>query len=105
MLKQTKGHKGVRHRLYRRAHESLIHAGMYAYAHRRARKGDMRRLWNIRVNAAARMNGLSYSRLIHGLKLGGIVINRKILAELAVNDPDGFSQIAEAAKQHLEVAA
>lgn len=105
MLKQTKGHKGVRHRLYRRAHESLIHALQYSYAHRRERKGDMRRLWNLRVNAAARDNGITYSRLIHGLKLAGVAVNRKMLAELAVDDPDGFARIAEQAKAQLEQAA
>ena len=105
MLKQTKGHKGVRHRLYRRAHESLIHALQYSYAHRRERKGDMRRLWNLRVNAAARANGISYSRLIHGLKLAGVAINRKMLAELAIDDPDGFAAIAAQAKAQFEEAA
>ncbi len=104
LLKQTKGHKGVRHRLYRRAHESLIHALQYSYAHRRERKGDMRRLWNLRVNAAARANGISYSRLIHGLKLAGVAVNRKMLAELAVDDPDGFAKIAAHARAQLEEA-
>ncbi len=105
MLRQTKGHKGVRHRLYRRAHESLIHALQYSYAHRRERKGDMRRLWNLRVNAAARANGITYSRLIHGLKLAGVAVNRKMLAELAVDDPDGFARIADQAKAQLEQKA
>ena len=105
LLKQTKGHKGVRHRLYRRAHESLIHALQYSYAHRRERKGDMRRLWNLRVNAAARANGITYSRLIHGLKLAGVAVNRKMLAELAVDDPDGFAKIADQAKAQLDQAA
>ena len=104
LLKQTKGHKGVRHRLYRRAHESLIHALQYSYAHRRERKGDMRRLWNLRINAAARANGISYSRLIHGLKLAGVAVNRKMLAELAVDDPDGFAKIAARARAQLEEA-
>jgi len=105
LLKQTKGHRGVRHKLYRRAHESLIHALQYSYAHRKERKGDMRRLWNIRINAAARSHGLSYSKLIHGLKLGGIEINRKMLADLAVVDPDGFAQVAQRAREHLEATA
>ena len=77
MLKLAKGHQGVRHSLYRRAHESVIHALQYAYAHRKERKGDMRRLWNIRINAGARANGFSYSKLIHGLKLAGVDINRQ----------------------------
>ena len=98
----TKGHQGVRHTLYRRARESLLHALQYSYAHRREKKGDMRRLWNIRISAAARLNDLSYSRLIHGLKLAGIEINRKMLAELAVSDPDAFAQITTKAKEQLK---
>ena len=105
MLKLTKGHRGVRHTLYRRAHESMIHALQYAYAHRREKKGDMRRMWNVRINAAARANDLSYSKLIHGLKLGGVEINRKMLADLAVQDPAGFSQVADVAKRELRAAA
>ena len=104
-MSQTKGHKGVRHRLYRRAHESLIHALQYSYNHRREKKGDMRRLWNIRINAAARANGMSYSQLIHGLKLGGILINRKMLAVMAIDDPDGFAKVTAQAKEHLAAAA
>ena len=104
LLKMTKGHRGGRHSLYRQAHESLIHALRYAYAHRKQKKGDMRRLWNIRINAAARANGISYSRLIHGLKLAGADVNRKILADLAVSDPDGFAEIAGRAKESLEPA-
>ena len=102
VLKMTRGHKGVRHTLYRRAHESLIHALQYAYAHRRERKGDMRRLWNIRINAAARLNEISYSQLIHGLKLAGFSVNRKMLADLAVRDPEAFAQIAGRAKEQLQ---
>ena len=102
LLKMTKGHKGVRHRLYRRAHESLIHALQYSYDHRKEKKGDMRRLWNIRINAAARANGTTYSRLIHGLKQAEVGINRKMLAELAIRDPDGFAQIAKKVKEQLE---
>ena len=105
MLKLTKGHQGVRHRLYRRAHESMIHALQYAYAHRKEKKGDMRRLWNVRINAAARANDISYSKLIHGLKLGGVRVNRKMLADLAVQDPAGFAQVASVAKEQLRGAA
>ena len=105
LLKQTKGHRGVRHALYKRAHESLIHALQYAYAHRRERKGDMRKLWNIRINAGARANDISYSRLIPGLKLAGIGMNRKVLADLAIRDPKAFSQIAGQAKESLASAA
>lgn len=102
LLKMTKGHVGVRHSLYRRAHESLIHALSYSYAHRKEKKGDMRRLWNIRINAAARINGTTYSKMIHGLKLAGVEINRKMLADLAIRDPEGFAVIAEQAKGQLE---
>ncbi len=105
VLKATKGHQGVRHTLYRRAHESMIHALQYAYAHRKERKGDMRRLWNIRINAAARANDTTYSRLIHGLKLAGVEVDRKMLADLAVRDADAFAKIAERAKQELAAAA
>ena len=105
LLKMTKGHQGVRHTLYRRAHESLIHALKYSYAHRREKKGDMRRLWNIRINAAARINGISYSRLIHGLKLAGSDINRKMLADLAIREPEAFAQIVAHAKEQIEVPA
>lgn len=104
LLNMTKGHQGVRHRLYRRAHESLIHALRYSYAHRKERKGDMRKLWNIKINAGARANGTTYSKLIHGLKLGGVEINRKMLADLAMQDPGAFTQIAEQAKQQLQAA-
>ena len=105
ILSQTKGHKGGRHTLVRQARESLIHALSYSYAHRKEKKGDMRRMWNVRINAAARANGLSYSKLIHGMKLGGIEVNRKMLAELAMLDPGGFSSIAAQAKQNLGLAA
>ena len=105
VLKATKGHQGVRHTLYRRAHESMIHALQYAYAHRKERKGDMRRLWNIRINAAARANDTTYSRLIHGLKLAGVEVDRKMLADLAVRDADAFAKIAERAKEELTAAA
>lgn len=97
VLKQTKGHHGVRHRLYRRASESRLHALSYAYAHRRERKGDMRRLWIQRINAAARLNGTTYSQLIHALKQAGIEIDRKVLAEMALHDPDGFSAVVKQA--------
>ena len=101
----TRGHQGVRHTLYRRAHESLIHALQYAYDHRREKKGDMRRLWNIRINAAARANQISYSKLMHGLRLAGVGVDRKMLADLAVREPDAFAQIAERAKERLQAAA
>lgn len=102
MLEMTKGHQGVRRTLYRRAHESMIHALRYAYAHRKERKGDMRKLWNVKINAAARANGTTYSQLIYGLKMAGSEINRKILADLAMRDPDAFSAIATQAKGQLQ---
>ena len=104
VLKATKGHQGVRHTLYKRAHESMIHALQYAYAHRKERKGDMRKLWNIRINAAARANDTTYSKLIHGLKLAGVEVDRKMLADIAIRDPDAFAQIADQAKQQLTSA-
>jgi|TARA_Y100000310_G_scaffold336724_1_gene422031 large subunit ribosomal protein L20 len=104
MLKATKGHQGVRHLHFRRAHESLIHALRYSYAHRKERKGDMRKLWNLRINAAARANGTTYSQLIHGLKLAGVDVNRKVLSEMAIRDPEVFTQIAEQAKAQLAAA-
>lgn len=97
VLKQTKGHHGVRNRLYRRASESRLHALSYAYAHRRERKGDLRRIWIQRINAAARLNGTTYSRLMHQLKLAEIEIDRKVLAELALHDPDGFRAVVDRA--------
>ena len=105
VLKMTKGHQGVRHTLYRRAHESLIHALRYSYAHRKQRKGGMRRLWNIRINAAARANDISYSQLIHGLKLASVDVNRKMLADLAIREPDSFAQIVAHAKEQLQASA
>ena len=101
VLAQTKGHRSVRHRLYRRAHESLLHALQYAYEHRRDRKGDFRRLWIERINAAARLHGLSYSRLMGGLKRAQVEVDRKALADLAVRDEAAFAQLAETAKSAL----
>ena len=95
VLRMTSGHRAGRHALYKRAHESLIHALRYAYFHRREKKGDMRRLWNIRINAEARVNGISYSQLVHGLKLAGVEVNRKMLADLAIRDSGAFAQIGD----------
>lgn len=105
ILGMTKGHQGVRHRLFRRAKESMLHAQQYAFDHRRQKKGEMRRLWNIRINAAARSNGITYSKLIHGLTLAGIGINRKMLSELAVSDGQAFSEIVQQAQSALEQQA
>ena len=105
ILKMTKGHQGGRHTLFRQANESMLHAYSYAFAHRRERKGDMRKLWNVKINAAARANGITYSKLIHGLKLAGVEVNRKMLADIAMRDPNAFAQIAETAKRELQPAA
>ncbi len=91
------GHKGQRHRVFRRANESVLHALDYAYGHRRERKGDFRRLWIARINAAARLNGTTYSRLIAGLARAGIAVDRKMLADLAVREPQAFAAIAQKA--------
>ena len=99
VLNQVKGHRGTRNRLYKRAHESLMHALQYAYRDRRTRKRDFRRLWIIRINAAARMNGLTYSKLIHGLSVAGVAVDRKMLADLAVRDEAAFAAVAEVAKR------
>jgi large subunit ribosomal protein L20 len=101
ILKLAKGHRGGRSKLFRTAADAVDKALMYAYRDRKARKRDFRRLWITRVNAAARMNNLSYSKFIHGLKLAGIHLDRKVLAELAISDPSGFAQIANLASEQL----
>jgi large subunit ribosomal protein L20 len=101
VLKLTKGQRGTKHALYRRANEAMLKSLWYAYRDRRNRKRDFRRLWITRINAAARLNGLSYSRFIHGLGKAGVEIDRKILAELAVNDAEAFARLAEVAKGAL----
>jgi len=98
VLKITKGHFSGRHRLWRRGNEAMLNALTYAHRDRLARKRDFRRLWIARINAAARQNGLSYSRLIHGLREAGIELDRKVLADLAVHDQAAFGQIVAAAK-------
>ena len=101
VLKLTKGQRGTKHALYRRANEAMLKSLWYAYRDRRNRKRDFRRLWITRINAAARLNGLSYSRFMHGLGKAGVEIDRKILAELAVNDAEAFAKLAEVAKGAL----
>lgn len=101
VLKQTKGHYGARSRVFRVAKQSMIKAGQYAFRDRRRRKRDFRALWIVRINAAARMFDLSYSRLIAGLKKAGIEIDRKCLADIAVFDKPAFGKIAEQAKAAL----
>jgi large subunit ribosomal protein L20 len=101
VLKLAKGFRGGRSKLFRTAADAVDKALMYAYRDRRARKRDFRRLWIARINAAARMNNLSYSKFIHGLKLADVRLDRKVLAELAVSDPSGFSKIASMASQQV----
>ena len=100
-LKLAKGYRGARSKQYRIAKQSVMRALTSAYAGRKERKRQMRQLWIARINAAARMNGLSYSRLMHGLKVAGVDMNRKMLAEMAVNDAAGFTAVAEVAKKAL----
>lgn len=98
VLKLTAGQRGTKHALFRRANEAMLTSLSYAYRDRRARKQDMRRLWIQRINAAAREQGLSYSRLISGLRTAGVEIDRKMLADLAVRDTASFARLAEVAK-------
>ncbi len=101
ILKLAKGHKGLRHKNFRRANESVLHALDYAYRDRRDRKGQFRRLWIMRINAAAREHGLTYGRFINGLSRAGVALDRKVLADLAVREPDTFASIAKQAKTAL----
>ena len=101
VLKQARGYFGARSRLFRTAREAVNRAQLYAYRDRRNRKRVFRRLWIARINAAARLNGLSYRQLIHGLSLAEITVNRKVLADLAVREPDAFTAVAEQAKSRL----
>ncbi|MEK3980965.1 50S ribosomal protein L20 [Psychrobacillus sp. FSL K6-2836] len=101
VLKLAKGYYGSKHTLYKVANQQVMKSFMYAYRDRRNKKRDFRRLWITRINAAARMNGLSYSRLMHGLKLAEIEVNRKMLADLAVSDSQAFTQLADAAKKAI----
>ena len=98
VLKSTKGYFGTRHNLFRRANEAMLKSMWYATRDRRVRKREFRKLWIVRINAAARLNGLNYSAFISGLKRQGIEVNRKMLADLAVNDAGAFSQLAESVK-------
>jgi len=100
-LKLAKGYRGARSKQYRIAKQSVMRALTSAYAGRKQKKRQMRQLWIARINAAARMNGLSYSKLMHGLKVAGVDMNRKMLAEMAVNDAAGFAAVAEVLKRHL----
>ena len=98
VLALTKGHRATKHSLYRRAHESMLKSLSYAYSHRRERKGDMRRLWILRVNAASRAQGFTYSQFMDGLRKAGVAINRKMLADMAVREPEYFAGLVAVAR-------
>lgn len=104
ILKLAKGHRGQRHRLFRQANESVLHALDYAYRDRRDRKGQFRRLWIMRINAAARLQGMTYSSLMNGLSKAGVQMDRKVLADVAVRDSTSFAAIAAQAKTALGAA-
>src|SRR5436309_9105109 len=101
VLEKASGYRGQRSRLYRKAKEQLLHSATYEYRDRKKRKGDFRQLWIQRINAAARQNGMTYNRLIQGLKLAGVEVDRKNLAELAVSDPAAFTALVEIARANL----
>jgi len=101
ILEQASGYRGQRSRLYRKAKEQILHSGVYSYRDRKARKGDFRRLWIQRINAAARSNGMTYNRFIQGIKASGVEVDRKVLADLAVNDPTAFAALVAVAKVAL----
>ena len=101
ILKLSKGYFGAKSKLYRVARQAVMKSQQYAYIGRKLRKRDMRQLWIARINAAARLNGISYSRMMNGLKVAGVDVNRKILADMAVNDAPAFAKLAELAKESL----
>ncbi len=101
VLKLAKGYRGGKSKLYRVANQQVLKSLNYAYAHRRLKKRNFRKLWIARINAAARNNGITYSKMIYGLRTAGVEINRKVLAEMAISDPHAFSELAELAKNNL----
>jgi large subunit ribosomal protein L20 len=101
ILKLAKGYRGAKSKLFRPANEQVLKSLSYAYAHRKDKKGDFRKLWIARINAAARLNGLSYSRMMNGLKLAGIAVNRKMLADLAINNEAAFAELVNTAKKQV----
>ena len=105
VLERASGYRGQRSRLYRKAKEQVTHSMVYAYADRRTRKGDFRRLWIQRINAAARANGMTYNRFIQGLKAADVEVDRRMLAEMAVNDPYAFAALVDVAKGALPATA
>jgi large subunit ribosomal protein L20 len=102
-LERASGYRGQRSRLYRKAKEQVTHSMVYSYRDRKARKGDFRRLWITRINAGARQHGLTYNRFVQGLRAAGVEVDRKVLADLAVNDPTAFVALVQVAKQALPV--
>ena len=105
IITKAKGYWGARHRWYTQAHEAIMHAAMYAYRDRRVRKRDFRRLWIARINAACRLQGITYSRFINGLGKAGITLDRKVMADLAVHDPSGFNLLVQQASTALGASA
>ncbi|MEA1959702.1 MAG: 50S ribosomal protein L20 [Bacillota bacterium] len=101
ILKLAKGYRGSKSKRFKVANQQVMKSGNYAYAHRKLKKRDFRQLWIARINAAARDNGTTYSRMVHGLKVAGVDVNRKVLADLAITDPEGFTDLAELAKKSL----
>jgi large subunit ribosomal protein L20 len=104
-LERASGYRGQRSRLYRKAKEQVTHSMVYAYRDRKARKGDFRQLWIQRINAAARANGMTYNRFIQGLKAAGVEVDRRVLADMAVNDAPAFATLVEVAKANLPTVA
>lgn len=105
ILEQASGYRGQRSRLYRKAKEQVLHSGTYSFRDRKARKGDFRSLWIQRINAATRAEGMTYNRFISGLRTAGVEVDRKILADLAVNDPAAFSALVKVAKENQPAAS
>ena len=105
VLERASGYRGQRSRLYRKAKEQVTHSLVYSYNDRRTRKGDFRRLWIQRINAGARAHGMTYNRFIQGLKAAGVEVDRRMLAELAVNDEATFASLVELAREHVNTAA
>ena len=101
ILKLAKGYRGARSKLFKKANETVMKAGSYAYRDRRTKKREIRRLWITRINAAARINGISYSKFIFGLTKAGVAVDRKIMADLAVNDPNAFTKLVDIAKANI----
>ena len=105
VLRQARGYRGVRSRHYYQAEIAILRAGRFAYRHRRQLKRDMRRLWIVRITAACKMRGTRYSRFMNGLKLAGVTLNRKMLSQIAIDDPKAFDQLVEIAEQHTNAMA